>query len=563
MILSLLSRKILSLHAAALILGAAGFLSRLLGLFRDRLLAGIFGAGRELDIYYAAFQIPDFVYTVLLLGAGSMAVLPIFMQAVGKGHEEAEQCISELLRFFCVVAASAIGIAIIFTPAIMARCFVGFSGDELSTAVFLTRIMFLSPLFLGLSGIFMSVTQAYQRFIAYSLSGVLYNVGIIFGIVAIVPAFGVRGLGFGVVLGALLHLAVQVVVYRRLGFSLILRGSLWSGRIWEVLYLSMPRVIAHSLWHITFAILLGFASTLSPGSIAIFQLSNNIAFLPVGIFAISYGTALFPQLSQSALNRDGERFWEGIFFGMRTILFWVTPIAFLLIVLRAHVIRVILGAGAFNWADTRLAAATVAVLAFGLIAESINTLFLRAFYSVKMTWLPLAANAIAMTGGILSAVILTRALERSGVFSERVYALFRITDLSGGEVIGVAMGFAAMSIIDVFIQGALLFVFVRRRFFPDATLMSRTAFVRPVGKIFFASGIGAFVAYSALRWFSPLFPLDAFVPVFLHGLLAGAVGIFAWGVILYSMGSEDFDAVMASFKKKLFSVDILPREWNS
>ncbi|MEK7067356.1 MAG: murein biosynthesis integral membrane protein MurJ [Patescibacteria group bacterium] len=562
MILSLLSRKITTIHAAALILGAAGFLSRLLGLFRDRLLAGVFGASRELDVYYAAFQVPDFVYSILLLGAGSMAILPIFFDALGKGKEEAENFISELLRFFFIVAIFVIGIGMLFAPEIMGRLFVGFSQSELSSVTFLTRMMFLSPLFLGFSGIFMSVSQAHHKFIAYSLSSILYNVGIISGIFIAVPFFGAQGLGIGVVCGAFLHLAIQLFVYRHLGFRIIAFGNIWSSRIREVLFLSLPRVISLSLSQITFAILLGIASTLSAGSIAVFQFANNLAFLPVGVFAISYATALFPRLAEAATSHDAEKFWGHIFFGIRMILFWIVPVSFLLIVLRAHIVRVVLGAGQFDWSDTRLTAAAVAILAGALIAESLNGFFVRAFYAVRMTWLPLSVNLFSIVAAISSAHFFTRTLQESPHVARIVYSFFRIPDVSGGEILGVALGFAVLSVVNAILQGAILFIFIRKWILISGALIFGKELLRPIGKIIFASAIGAFTARQILQTFSVFFSLDTFAGVFLQGVFAGIAGIIVWGALLYSMKSDDFDALLLSLRRKLFTIDVLPREWN-
>ncbi|MEK7636710.1 MAG: lipid II flippase MurJ [Patescibacteria group bacterium] len=562
MILSLLDKKISTVHSAALILGAAGFLSRLLGLFRDRLLAGIFGASRELDVYYAVFQIPDFVYSVLLLGAGSMAILPIFFDALGKGKEEAENFISELLRFFFIVAVFTIGLGMFFASEIMGRLFVGFSASELSNAVFLTRVMFLSPLLLGFSGIFMSVSQAHHKFIAYSLSGVLYNVGIIAAILIVVPFFGVSGLVVGVVCGAFLHLLIQIFVYWRLGFRIIVWGRAWSPRIREVVFIAFPRVISLALSQITLAILLGIASTLSVGSITIFQFANNLAFLPMGVFAISYSTALFPRLAETAASNDGEKFFGHIFFGIRTILFWIIPVSFLLIVLRAHIVRVVLGTGSFDWSDTRLTAALVAIFACALIAESLNGFFVRAFYAVRMTWLPLGVNFFSMIAAIFSAHFFTRALQESSVVAGTVYSFFRIADVSGGEILGVALGFAVMSFVNVILQSAILFIFIRRWVLISKTFVFYNELLRPIGKIIFASAIGAFMARQTAQTFSMFFSLDTFVGVFLQGIFAGAVGIIVWGVLLYSMKSDDFDALLLSLRRKLFTIDVLPREWN-
>ena len=198
MIRNIFNRQITSLHAAALIIGAAGFLSRILGLLRDRLLASKFGAGDILDAYYAAFQIPDALYTLLLIGAASAAILPIFIEYREEGKDH-WRFIQTLLTVFGIFAALAALILIIIAPLIVPLIVPGFSGEKLRLAVTLTRIMMVGPLFFGISGIISSVLQAYHRFLMYAVPPIFYNLAIIFGILVLVPAWGEAGVAIGVV----------------------------------------------------------------------------------------------------------------------------------------------------------------------------------------------------------------------------------------------------------------------------------------------------------------------------------------------------------------------------
>ncbi len=560
--LGFLNRTTSTIHSAALILGAAGFLSRLLGLLRDRMLAGTFGAGPELDAYYAAFQIPDFVYTILLLGAGSMAILPIFVEALNRNREEAERFINSLVTFFSIVTTAIIAVGILIAPVIVKILFPGFTAENIETVIFLTRIIFISPLFLGISGILTSPLQVFHKFIAYALSSILYNVGIILGIIAFVPLWGVRGLAFGVIIGALLHCAVQLYTYRSLKFSLSFVRDWWNGSVREVLSLSFPRVLALSLRQLMFVILFGLASTLHPGSISIFQFAQNLGFLPVGIFAVSYATAFFPRLSQHAVERNAKEFFEDIFFSIRTVAFWIIPIAFLSAVLRAHIVRVALGAGAFDWSDTRLTAAAFAILIVALIGESFTTLLLRGFYALKETWLPLwisLASMIVSVGGAFGFLELFRSFP---LLAEVVYEILRVSDVAGGEVLAVTLGAS----VGILLNGALFFVFLVMRAKRQFNLGERTFAYRrmvvPLLKIVVASvGAGA-VSYYSLAFLSNFYTLDKFSDVFIEGLLAGIAGIGVYVLILYSLRSEDLFVFARSLRKQFFNLGILPEHWN-
>src|SRR4030043_784621 len=199
-----------SINSAALIIAAAGILSRVLGLVRDRILAAKFGAGDTLDIYYAAFRVPDLIYNLLILGALSAAFIPVFTSLLAhEKKEEAWRLANGLLLLAILVLLFISGFFAIFTPFFMKFITPGFSGEKLSSVIKLTRIMFLSPIFLGISGIFGGILNSFKRFLIYSIAPLFYNLGIIIGALFFAPAFGPIGLAWGVILGAFLHMAIQ------------------------------------------------------------------------------------------------------------------------------------------------------------------------------------------------------------------------------------------------------------------------------------------------------------------------------------------------------------------
>src|SRR3989344_5791787 len=319
-----LNGSVESINAAALLLGAAGLFSRVLGILGDRMLAERCGAGRELDIYYAAFQIPDFMVAVFILGAGSAAILPIFQDYLSRDKEEARNLISALTRFFVAGSVVSAGFAFLFAPWFVELMVPGFSVEERVTVTLLTRIMLLSPVFFGLSGIFSSVVQSFHRFLAYAIAPLLYNLGIIIGIAFLVPVWGVKALAFGVVLGSLMHLGIMLVTVRELGFAprFLFRPRVGGG-VARVIKTSFPRVISLSLAQLTGMILIALGSTLAAGSVSIFQLAQNLYFLPIGIFGVSYSVAVFPRLSRAYLLQDGRAFYRDFFSAVRSVLFWM------------------------------------------------------------------------------------------------------------------------------------------------------------------------------------------------------------------------------------------------
>lgn len=546
-----------SVHAAAFLIGSAGLLSRLLGILRNRLLASHFGAGRELDIYYAAFQIPDFMSAIFLLGAGSAAILPVFQEYLKDNRSRAYDLISNLQSGF-LLASGIVAIVIFFlAPLFLYVTVPGFSDSERNLTVLLTRIMLLSPIFLGLSSILSSVIQSFQRFFAYALAPIFYNVGIIIGIIFFVPLFGMTGLGMGVALGALLHWLIQLISISQIGFRPRLCIPRMGTGIKRVVYLSFPRILSLSLVQLTLVALVALGSTLHAGSIAVFQLSQDLYFVPVALFGISYSIAIFPRLSEAYLNYNAAIFFRELLFGMRTIIFWVAPTIALFIVLRAHIVRVTLGAGRFSWEDTRLTAATLAAFSLAMIAGSLMPLFIKAFYALEKTWAPLFINIIASAVSIIVAVILIRVLGEASAFSSLLLGLFRITDLASAKVLGLALGFTAGLLVDAVLLWIALRHALRERFgitqlFP----------LRPLASICAAACAAGLGAYGVRISFSQTLPLITFVSVLAQGILAGVVGFAIYIGVLMLLKSEDVEMLRKSLQRQLISLRVLPKSWD-
>ncbi len=563
-----LDSSITSVNAAALLLGAAGLLSRLLGVLRDRMLASEFGAGRELDIYYAAFQIPDFMAVLFLLGAASAAILPVFQEYLARDRALAERLIASLARVFVVGAGLAAFVAALAAPVLISFIAPGFSEAEREMTVTLTRIMLLSPILFGLSGIFSTVVQSFGRFFAYALAPILYNVGIIIGIGALAPRFGLPGLAAGVVLGAFLHFGISWWTARELGFHVPIldRYRMYRSKIGtegtegegirRVFWIAIPRVLSVSLSNLTLLALVAIASTLSAGSIAVFQLAQNLYFVPIGIFAIGYATVLFPRMSRAFVARNGDAFFEDLFSGIRSILFWILPSAVLFIVLRAHIVRAALGAGAFSWEDTRFTAAVLAVFAVAMAAGALAPFFIKGFYALENTWRPLAINVVASVATIALALVFVQFFTTASVWREWMLGLFRIRDLLQPEVMGLAWGFALGLLLNAFLLYRSLCARAQKIFHMASHFPYAAA-----AKIFVASLIAGATAYGVRVSFAQTLPLIGFREVMLQGVLAGIAGVFVYMVFLLLLRSEEASALIATLRRHAFRVGMLPKSW--
>jgi putative peptidoglycan lipid II flippase len=409
MIKRILNIKTSKISAATLILGIASLGSALLGFFRDRLLAGKFGAGQELDIYYAAFQIPDFVNMVLIMGAISAAIIPVFTFYWSKDKEEAKKFVSNLLNLFLVALIIISFFLFIFAPQLVSLIAPGFEGSKRAMTILLTRIMFLSPILLGTSNIISGILQVFSRFLVTALAPIMYNLGIIFGILVFVPRIGLSGLAWGVALGGFLHLLIQLPVFFYLGFRLKrtvtpqafspkkgVGFALFHPGVKRVFKLMLPRSFGLAASQINLIVMTAIGSTLAAGSIAVFNLANNLNRSVLTLLAVPFSTAVFPALSMSFSKGQKEEFLQKLSLSSRLLLFLIIPASVLLFVLRAQVVRIILGTGKFGWADTRLTAACLALFALSLFAYGLVLLLSKAFYALRNTKTPALISLIVV-----------------------------------------------------------------------------------------------------------------------------------------------------------------------
>ncbi|NTW75980.1 MAG: murein biosynthesis integral membrane protein MurJ, partial [Candidatus Moranbacteria bacterium] len=326
-----------TIGGAAFVIAAAGIASRLLGFLRDRLLAGRFGAGDDLDAYYAAFRIPDTLYTLLVMGALSAAFVPVFTEFLSKDKKkQAFELAAGVLEWILLVLGTLSLLAIVLAPAIVSILVPGFSPEKQAATVDLTRIMLLSPLLLGASAVFGGMLLSFRCFTAYSFAPILYNVGIIIGITLFVPFFGMMGLAWGVALGAMFHMAIQIPSVRSRGFfpSLFHHRLRFDGPVRRVVTLMIPRTLGIAANQLSLFMTTVFASLLASGSLSIFTLASNIQSIPIGLFAVSFSLAAFPTLSFSASEKRNGEFFDTLSRTTKRILFFVVPVSMLFIVFR-------------------------------------------------------------------------------------------------------------------------------------------------------------------------------------------------------------------------------------
>lgn len=510
------------LLASAILIGVGGLLSRILGLYRDRLLASTFGASRELDIYYAAFRIPDFIYGVLILGAISAAFIPVFSSLSTK--EERDEFISSSLTSILLFMGVICMLLLLLAPYLIALLAPGFSEAEKNTTIFLTRIMLLQPVFLAASSVATSVLQSMHRFFATALAPSFYNLGIIIGVILFVPPFGLAGLAYGVVAGSLLHLLIQLPPLFTLGISVKPLLSL-TKETKKMLSLMGPRVLGIISDQANLLVVTAIASTLALGSIAIFNLAQNIGAAPVGIIGIAIATAAFPTLTKSFSRNAKEEFSQTFLHSFRLVLFFGIPLSILFILLRAQIVRVVLGAGLFGWQDTRLTAASLGVFGLSVFAQSIIPLLTRAFYSMHDTKTPVMVGVVSVALSIGLALALIPMLTPPSSLYQYVTQVLKLEGISDIRVLALPIAFS-LTIIGEFILLTLL-LFLRI----DGEHMA--SLNRSWLKMVMGASLMAVVTYLSLRPLANLVDMTTGIGVFLQGLGAGAIGIIVYFGITY------------------------------
>ena len=547
-VINLFYREIRGLHQAAYVLALFTLASQILALVRDRILAHQFGAGHELDIYYAAFRIPDLLYVLFASVLSVYVLLPFVYRAKQDGDEAGRLVLSQMFTIFLVVYIVVSITTIVIAPTLVTYFFPGFSATSYDEVVLLLRILLLQPLFLGISSLLGVITQLQHRFVIYAISPLVYNVGIILGAVVLYPLFGLVGLVLGVVFGALGHMAVQIplVIRSQLAFTLVFNID-WK-LMRQIAKVAVPRAVTLSLNQILLIVLVSLASLMSVGSVSVLQFAYNLQSVPLAIIGMSYSVAAFPTLAELLVQKKHQEFNNFVITALRHIIFWSLPIITLVVVLRAQIVRVLLGSGSFDWHDTRLTAAVLGLFVVSLTAQSFLLLLVRAFYAGGRTRIPFILTLVGTIVGSLSAYGFYFYFQSSSYFRYLIANIFRLNDVSGTEVLTLPLGFT----IGVLVQVVLMMFFLTKTFGLSLRLLGKEFIIA-----LFAALSGGIFAYLTLIFVVEGINQETFIGIFIQGLSASIVGIGGIIATYYLLGSTELKEIHRSFKVKLFKTDVV------
>ena len=405
------------LARAATIVMMAFLVSRVLGLAREMIIGNQFGTSRELDVYLAAFRIPDLIFQLIAGGALGSAFIPIFTSYLARGDEkEVWGLASSVLNSVALILTACATLAGIFAPQLVAHVVVpGFTPEEQALTVRLMRLMLVSPVIFGVSGIVMGILNSFQHFLLPALAPAFYNLSIMAGAVFLVPVMGIYGLALGVVAGSLLHLLVQLPELVRKGLAYRPIIDISHPGVREVGWLMLPRMMGLATVQINFLVNTFLASGLGEGSLAALNYGWMLMLLPQGIFAMAIATAAFPTLSELAATEEFVELRLTLSEALRLILYLTIPASVGLIVLREPLIQLLLQRGRFDPSSTQAVASALQFYALGLFAHSALEIVTRAFYSLHDTRTPVLIGAGAMTLNIILSLLLIGPLSHGGL----------------------------------------------------------------------------------------------------------------------------------------------------
>ena len=368
-IFKFITKEYEGVNQAALLLGSLTLLSQILALFRDRFIAHFIGPGAELDVYYAAFRVPDLIFICIASLASITVIIPFLIARMegDKATKQAQKYLNDIFTVFLYLMIFVSVLVFILMPYLVKFIAPGFNTVLQIKLISVSRIMLLSPILLGLSNLFGTVTQLFRKFFVYSLSPVFYNIGIIAGVIFLYPFWGIYGLACGVVFGAFMHFSIQALSSSVCGFMPTISLSVDFKEIKKVALISLPRTLGLAFNNLSLIYIISLASFLKGGSISVFNFAFNLQSVPLNIIGISYAVAAFPTLAKSFGSGKKDEFIGHLKEAARAIVFWSIPVIFLFVVLRAQIVRVILGSSNFSWDNTRLVAACLAILHYFLV----------------------------------------------------------------------------------------------------------------------------------------------------------------------------------------------------
>lgn len=493
----LLNRQNSSILSAATIIAASYLASSIFGLIRNRLLVSHFFGGFEadLDVYFAAFVIPDTIFQLLVVGALSAAFIPVYQEHALRSKKKANRMANAALTSLSLVLFAIIVLVIIFARP-LASLISHYPPHQLELMANLIRLMSVAQLFFAVSAFLTGVLQARKRFLIPAVAPIFYNLGTIFGILFLSSSLGIYSAAIGVVFGAFLHMLVQLPFTKNLGFSPRFYFRPRHSGVKSIFRLMPPRTAALGLSQIERWVAVNLTSLLAAGSLSIFSFARQLYTLPISLFGVSLGQASFPVLSSSVHVKDNKKhFIEILTQSVLQIFYFALPASVLILILRIPLVRLAFGADNFPWQATLLTGKALAFLAVSIAPQAVNQLLTRTFHALKDTRTPLKVSLFTIIFFSLSAYITSKVL--------------------GLGVIGITISLSLSNIINFFI----LYILIKKR-------LPSFSITRPIVKMTLVSLFMGISLWLPFRFFDQfVFDTTRTLPLILLTIIVSSMGL--------------------------------------
>ncbi len=413
------------LTLSALTVGGGFLLSKVLGLVREMMIARAFGTSGTLDAYYAAFNFPDLLFALIPGGALASIFIPVLTTSITRGGEKegwrfASAVVNDVL--LVVGFLSALG-ALFAQPLVALVVAPGFDPARQALTADLMRIVFVSTTIFSASGVVISILHAHQHFLLPALAPALYNASIIGGAIWLAPRFGIYGLAYGVLIGSVLHLAIQVPGLVRYQARYAPTFGIGHAGLSELLRLFGPRLVTLGVVRVNFLVLTNLASRLGEGSVSALNYAYLLMQFPESLIGTAIALAIFPTLTQLASQGQAPALRRLFSRGLAAILVLAVAAAAVFGLFARPIVQIVFQRGAFGAAAVDSVAFALQFYALAIVGESALELCARVFYAQHDAKTPMWAALSASVVNLLLSFVLVEPLGIGGLALARAAAL--------------------------------------------------------------------------------------------------------------------------------------------
>ena len=505
----------------AVILTGAFIASRLVGLARDIAIGAQFGTSLDNDLYVAAFRLPDTIFSLLAGGALGSALIPVFARTLAQDQRAALWRLASAVGLLIVLVCGLAALALVVFASWLVFVFPGFTGAAAERLVVLVRILALSPVLFALGEVTRRALNTLDHFLAPALGLVLYNAAILTAALTVARGeAGVTGLAVGAVCGAGLYVLIQVPALINRGVRYTPRLGLRDTAVREIARLMGPRLIGQGVVHLNVLLTASIASVLPEGRLAALNYAWLVMMLPLGVFGMSIGDAIFPTFANlAAQGRTQALAWTSSRI-LGLVLFLTVPSAVALAIAGRPFVAALLERNAFTAESTAITVAALSWYALGLPAHAALEILTRSFFALYDTRTPVVAGALAMVSYVALALLLVGRLEH----------------------VALAMALSAVTTV----EAVVLFVLLRRRLPSLARTDLPASLLRTA--LAAAALVSVLVLLAVLGWLDPppvTTPLATLARRLGHALAVAGLGVLVYGLVAWLLGAPELAQLRA------------------